>query len=1020
MNMISTGAFQSEMNASNNQPTLAEKFAAVWEKKNAKAARAGGVSLMALSLAACGSDDATTTTSSDTTSTTTTTTTAVSVNDKLTVGVDTLAGGAGADTFSGTAGNTNPTLTAGDTISGGEGSDMVLMVATGANAVNIAGVGLSSVETVRVADSTTGGNTTVNLAGQTGITDLESFGSAQTGNTNFSNVSAIADLNLSNTSGGGTTTITYTAAAVAGTADVQNVHLSTAAQTGDVTIAGVETVAVTTDANSSVALAVSGASSVTINGGANTTSVDLDAAVNTSLTSVDASLSSGATTMTIDADLAGDGMTVTGGSGNDIIDSSAGALGITDTVNGGDGSDTLRVQSSAATYGSASIAVDKATITSIEVLELEADHNGAADTAFTIDMDLVEGVTSVVLDSNDTDGANTFDLDDLNVAQAGAISIQGVTGTANGTTLNLDMKDGSGATDAAVVTASVASGNTITIGDDNGNIESLTVNMNGAVDSALAIATTDFAGTTLGQGSLTVTGGASGKTMTITGGASNIVADTVDLSGVKSDTTMTMGSVNATVTGGTGDDDVTFGTTLTSGDSFDGGAGNDRIIIDPASSITQAPTITNVEEMEIGATGTVTLVMTNSVVPEIILQAQAAVTNVVTLTNAAGITNVLADSGAANSDDDFNGLTLSGTGYAGLADALTMTLVADTDTVDTGAMTLTGIEDLTISVTGSASDFDATIGTGITGSSLNNVTVTSSGYGASSDSTDIVLGAVNDGGSDTMLSFDASGANTGVSVTLADMTTGSTVTGSGFIDSIILTGSAANVIANGGAGADTLTAAAAGSTLNGGAGGDTLNGAAGADVISGGAGVDTIDGNAGADTISTGTGADTISRNGDGSTDGSDTITDFTVGAGGDVIDFQTSAVGGNVTNAAAFNIQANGDNAATQLVNGFTVIDNNDGTNVSATSLSLANVSTYLGDTDGAGANTDQITVDNTGTTDDAYIAVSDGTDTGIFLVQHNDGDGAIDADEIVLIATLSGVSDAGTLTAANFADFI
>ena len=43
MNMISTGAFQTEMDASNKQPTLAEKFAAVWEKKNAKAARAGGV-----------------------------------------------------------------------------------------------------------------------------------------------------------------------------------------------------------------------------------------------------------------------------------------------------------------------------------------------------------------------------------------------------------------------------------------------------------------------------------------------------------------------------------------------------------------------------------------------------------------------------------------------------------------------------------------------------------------------------------------------------------------------------------------------------------------------------------------------------------------------------------------------------------------------------------------------------------------------------------------------------------------
>ena len=61
------------MDASSKQPTLAEKFAAVWEKKNAKTARAGGVSLMALSLATCGSssDDSTATdASADTTATT--------------------------------------------------------------------------------------------------------------------------------------------------------------------------------------------------------------------------------------------------------------------------------------------------------------------------------------------------------------------------------------------------------------------------------------------------------------------------------------------------------------------------------------------------------------------------------------------------------------------------------------------------------------------------------------------------------------------------------------------------------------------------------------------------------------------------------------------------------------------------------------------------------------------------------------------------------------------------------------
>ena len=36
MNMISTGAFQTEMDASRKQPTLAKKFAAAWKRKMRK------------------------------------------------------------------------------------------------------------------------------------------------------------------------------------------------------------------------------------------------------------------------------------------------------------------------------------------------------------------------------------------------------------------------------------------------------------------------------------------------------------------------------------------------------------------------------------------------------------------------------------------------------------------------------------------------------------------------------------------------------------------------------------------------------------------------------------------------------------------------------------------------------------------------------------------------------------------------------------------------------------------------
>jgi len=58
MNMIST-AFPIETGASSNQKNLVSKLVSAWEKKNSKTARAGGVSLMALSLAACGAEDET-------------------------------------------------------------------------------------------------------------------------------------------------------------------------------------------------------------------------------------------------------------------------------------------------------------------------------------------------------------------------------------------------------------------------------------------------------------------------------------------------------------------------------------------------------------------------------------------------------------------------------------------------------------------------------------------------------------------------------------------------------------------------------------------------------------------------------------------------------------------------------------------------------------------------------------------------------------------------------------------------
>ena len=483
--------------------------------------------------------------------------------------------------------------------------------------------------------------------------------------------------------------------------------MSNAAATGNITIAGVETVNVSNSTDGSTGTMVLAAASTVNLSGAGDTTLTLSNASNTSISTVDGSAATGDNTIVVDADLDPNGLAVTGGSGDDTINISAGALGATDSVDGGAGSDTLFWREG--TNDITSVAAALASVSNIETLSLRADDNGgAAAVDFTIDMDTVEGVSAISLNARDTGTANVFTLNDLSDAQAAAVTLSYVAG-ATGATVDYDFKDGSGtataAPEKAVLNATIVQGSTTTVQDSSNTAEELTVNVtSSAATQTLTIDAADF------DASLTVTGGKAGTTLDMD--ATNITSDIVNLSAVTSNILFAAGNDTQTITGGTGDDKFTMTTFLNHQDSIDGGAGNDRVVIDPAANITQAPTLTNIEELEIGATATVSVVLTGQTVPEVVLQAQNAVTNVVTLTNAAGITNILADGGAANSDDDFNGLTFSGTGYAATTDALTFTMVADTDTVSTGAMTLTGIEDLTIAVTGSDSDFDATIGTG--------------------------------------------------------------------------------------------------------------------------------------------------------------------------------------------------------------------------------------------------------------------------------------------------------------------
>jgi Ca2+-binding RTX toxin-like protein len=211
--------------------------------------------------------------------------------------------------------------------------------------------------------------------------------------------------------------------------------------------------------------------------------------------------------------------------------------------------------------------------------------------------------------------------------------------------------------------------------------------------------------------------------------------------------------------------------------------------------------------------------------------------------------------------------------------------------------------------------------------------------------------------------------------------------------------------------ADTITITGDGdNTIVGSSIKDTIDLVEGANTVTGGGGDDAITCGAGVDTI-------TIAYGGEGT----DKIFEFLTG-GADVIDFTGS---NDATNggSAKTNTEVFVGNADDAIVTGLIVLDNNASSNAvtDADSLSIADIVDRLNDlgNDGNGDATDNI-LSFTAATDVAYGVISDGTDTALIrLNAAGNGDTVIDAADVAIVAIFDGVSDAGTILAAQFSDF-
>jgi Ca2+-binding RTX toxin-like protein len=1049
MNMISTGAFQSELNASQKQQTLAKKFVAVWEKKNAKVARAGGVSLMALSLAACGSDDDATTTAATeattATTATTTTTTTVATPSALTNGTDTISASGAIDAgmvWSPGGDTRTESLQSEDSVTGTGTTDSINIVTDGGTIAPT----LNSIETVSINNTgsvasilnvaSTTGTLAINVTSSQGNVDIRSIQNANIDLKvhDVSDNATIVAFNMSSEAVTGTTAVDL---AVDGFDGSQILVGSSAAAAGPTAGAGVET----------LNLSASGGESVIANigsGGVTALNVDADAKLTvsalsaTGITAMDLTGSTAVTSINADANVNANVFSYTGGSGNDTLIISTGFAG-TDSFDGGDGADTLRINDAAAGGGTTTVgalnALSASVVSNIETLDMRS-----ADADFLVDMDVVAGVTAVSMRAVEAGADTLFTLNDLTPTQAANLTLTNFGSDATtDSSVTVDIKTNTSADSVTLNATVTAASQQIDLEDTAANeFESATVNLSGDYDAVLDVEAASF------LTSVTVTGGSATRSLTTNNTFSNT---TVDMGSVASNITFTTAGAAQTVTTGAGNDTITSNAgdktinlgagddslstaaaDITAADSLEGGDGTDTLVVTAPAAITAAigAQVTGFERLSISGTNNAT----NTINLNNVGSTFARVTIGDTGSNVQTISGVQAD---------FTDLRISDAAENDTA----VTLTRQTDTTSNAMSVIVNDGERAAII---AND-EETITISGTGTNLVRVDLTSTDMTTLNitGSTPVTLAGVAIANSTLLATVDATAATGAVTVNAGISTVDATATANTLGGIFTFTGGSGDDTITGGNAADALTGGSGNDVISGGAGGDTtLDGGAGNDTITGGAGGDTLTGGTGNDTQDGGTGADTINY-----TDGLDTVTG---GAGSDTFHVTTNAnsaialdnltitdfnAGTSTTTADVLQLDLSElnllkgmfANVITELVDGnaatvttgnpvFQTISADASTALAATDMFLIDVGTYESDADFLAARTDYTTtVTQVDTNEGVLMAYKTGSgDVNIGVAQYNGTPSDTDSiDGFITLVTLQDFNDYTLLNAGD-----
>ncbi len=534
-----------------------------------------------------------------------------------------------------TSGGTQ-TLGSLDKISGTTGSSDVLNATIKSSVTPASITGIETINVVANAAATLG------LVNASGFNKVNAGGAA--GALTISGLPTTTTVSISDTS----VDHTLSFKEVSGSSDSATISFAqvTGGATTEINIAGIETITATSSggsASNSFELEAAALTTIVLDGSGDLTLSSLATGGTTKLKSVDASGMTGALDLTTGALALGTSvLTVTGGSGNDSIDSSGqtgtavsidgGAgndtvthvLAIDDTIDGGTGTDNLITTAVITSEGNVSgfetftldvtdavLNQDFDNLSGNTFTKLVATGNGGTtdDGTFTdvpstiTDLELASTASGDFVVDRKTDTSSdaltvTLKGDTTAILTANheeELTLVSSTGASTITTLN--------ASDATKLTVTGSANTTVTSVSGNDNLATIDASASTGAVSIGDTANGSVVPMTITAGSGGFTGSGGTKADTFTGGAGD---DSIDgdagadsLVGGAGDDDLDGGAGNDVISGGTGNDTLTSDT---GNDNIDGGAGNDTFTL--GENFTTDDTI-------VGGAGTDTLTMTS-------------------------------------------------------------------------------------------------------------------------------------------------------------------------------------------------------------------------------------------------------------------------------------------------------------------------------------------------------------------------------------------------------------------------